>query len=76
MKLKKNHYLTKNPTKGKCYKLWSLYDGASAIRNGAIHMGKEIGTFNVVKQLGEITICKTAWDEIFHLDSSLEVIAA
>jgi len=76
MELQKNPYFVSKPATGKTYKLWSLPTGSSVIREGLKITGKEVGPFEIVKQLGDTTIGKTTWDYVFHLDASLEVTAA
>ena len=76
MELQKNPYFVSQPTSGKSYKLWSLPIGSTVIREGLKIVGREVGPFQIVKQVGETTIGKTSWDYIFHLDASLDVTAA
>lgn len=75
MELQKNPYFVSQPTSGKSYKLWSLPTGSTVIREGLKIVGREVGPFEIVKQLGDITIGKTNWNYVFHLDASLDVTA-
>lgn len=76
MELQKNPYFVSQPISGKNYKLWSLPSGTTVIREGLAILGKEVGPFEIVKHAGDVTIGKTSWDYSFHLDASLDVIAA
>jgi hypothetical protein len=76
MELQKNPFFVSQPVNGKTYKLWCLPTGSSVIREGLKIVGREVGSFEIIKQSGDTTIGKTNWDYTFHLDASLDVIAA
>jgi hypothetical protein len=76
MELQKNPFFVSEPVSGKNYKLWSLPKGSTVIRDGLKIVGREVGPFEIIRQFGDTTIGKTNWDYEFHLDASLDVIAA
>jgi hypothetical protein len=71
--LVQNPHLVNQPTPGNDYKLWSLPTGSSVIKKGLKVNNTDVGSFQIVKHDRDITICKTNWDYVFYLDSSLIV---
>lgn len=74
--LENNPYFVSSPVAGKTYKLWSLPNGSSVVRKGLSIEGRECGPFQIEKQHGTYTVCKTSWGYHFHLDASLDVMAS